>query len=69
MNLFSSALFEESEKIIAIGGGGGKSVLINKFCQELKKINKTALILSHYPLFVPPDNRTFISDDLEIIGN
>ncbi len=67
MNFFHEALFNTSEKVIVLAGGGGKSVLINKFCHELKKTGKTALVLSNYDFFIPPDSNTFISDDASII--
>ena len=67
MNFFHEALFKDSEKVIAFAGGGGKSVLINKICQECKKSGKTALVFSNYPLYIPPDTSIFIAKDLEII--
>lgn len=67
MNFFHEALFKDSEKVIAFAGGGGKSVLINKICQECKKSGKTVLVVSNYPLYVPPDTSIFIAEDLKII--
>ncbi len=67
MNFFHEALFKDTEKVIAFAGGGGKSVLINKICQECKKSGKTVLVVSNYPLYVPPDTSIFIAEDLDII--
>jgi probable selenium-dependent hydroxylase accessory protein YqeC len=67
MNYFHDVLFDKSEKVIAFAGGGGKSVLINKICQEFKKSGKSALVLSNHPLYVPPDTSIFISHDKNII--
>jgi hypothetical protein len=67
MSLFYQSICDLSDKKIAFIGGGGKSALIYRISQELKKKEKKVLVVSRHPIYVPPDTGVFISNDINII--
>jgi len=67
MNTFYAALLSPEEKYISLAGGGGKSVLIHKICQECVQQDKTVVVMSIFPLYIPLESKTVISTDTDII--
>jgi len=68
MNSFYQSITEESDKTILFAGAGGKSLLIDRMCQEMIVRKKKAVVVSFYPFYVPLERKMVISDQTRIIA-
>ena len=64
---FYRHFLDQNDKVVLFIGGGGKSSLINRICQDCKSLKKTAIITSLFPYITPIESNVLIINDPSII--